>query len=218
MHRYKISDAVNLAEASYQGKRHPSLTTKIARSLDKDDVQAHLLDNGILLIPGSNSLMDYLRFNLRVLNIGGKRYRMSNETTQKGASGTVWHQGFLAHAKVIYDWIEQLGEKPTYIIGHSLGAASTQILSKSWTVPGIGFAAPRPRRSRGRVKDDNLCLCINRNDDTVCDLPVSFHHMGQVHRCSPRRSVFGPDHAMKHYRTAVEEQQAAGKLHNQWPR
>ena len=34
MHRYKISDAVNLAEASYQGKRHPSLTTKIARSLD----------------------------------------------------------------------------------------------------------------------------------------------------------------------------------------
>ncbi|MEP1521521.1 MULTISPECIES: hypothetical protein [Ascidiaceihabitans] len=217
MHRYKISDAVNLAEASYSGKRHTSLTTKIKRSLDKDDVQAHLMTNGILLIPGSNSLMDYLRFNLRIMNIGGKRYRMSDETTQKGASGTVWHQGFLAHAKVIYDWIEHHDEKPIYIIGHSLGAAATQILSKSWAVPGIGFAAPRTRRSRGRIKNDGFCLCINRNDDTVCDLPTSFKHMGKVHRCAPKSSVFGPDHAMKHYRTAVADQQGDNTLPVQWP-
>lgn len=217
MHSYKIADAVNLAEASYKGKKHPSLTTKIKRSLDENDVQAHLLTNGILLIPGSNSLMDYLRFNLRIMNIGGKQYRMSNESTEKGASGTVWHQGFLAHAKVIYDWIERHDEKPIYVIGHSLGAAATQILSKSWAIPGIGFAAPRTRRSRGRIKDDNYSLCINRNDDKVCNLPTSFNHMGKVHRCAPKSSVFGPDHAMKHYRSAVQDQQAGGGLPVKWP-
>jgi hypothetical protein len=69
----------------------------------EDDVEAHFLKNGILLIPGSNSLMDYLKFNLRTLNLGGKQYRMSDATTKKGASGTTWHQGFLAHAKIIFD-------------------------------------------------------------------------------------------------------------------
>ena len=217
MHSYDIETAAKLAEASYDALEHPNVAPLIDISLDENDVQAHLLSNGVLLIPGSNSFMDYLRFNLRVLNIGGTRYRMSDEDTAKGASGTTWHQGFLAHAKAIYDWIEDSGKTPRFIIGHSLGAAATQILSKSWHVPGIAFAAPRPRRHKGRIKHDDLCLCINRNDDTVCDLPVSFHHMGTVVRCEPRSSVFGMDHAMKHYRSAVKERQADGKLAQNWP-
>jgi hypothetical protein len=90
-------------------------------------------------------------------------------------------------------------------------------LSKSWRVPAIGFAAPRPRKARGRVAHDGLCLCINRDDDTVCDLPTSFHHMGRVHKCRARRSSFGPDHSMKHYRQVVAEQQAQGSLQTHWP-
>lgn len=217
MHSYDIETAAKLAEASYQATSHPSVKPHIKISLDKMDVQAHLLKNGVLLIPGSNSLMDYARYNLRILNLGGTRYRMSDEGTEKGASGTTWHQGFLAHAKVIFDWLEDRGEKPKFIIGHSLGAAATQILSKSWHAPGIGFAAPRPRRFAGRIKNDDLCLCINRNDDSVCDLPLSFHHMGKVVRCRHLSFPFAMKHAMEHYRKAVAQQQAKGMLDKSWP-
>ena len=78
-------------------------------------------------------------------------------------------------------------------------------------------AAPRPRRSRGAIKHSHLCLCVNRDDDAVCDLPGSFHHMGHVHRALARRSVFGPDHSMKHYRKVIDEQQVAGILGKKWP-
>ncbi|WP_420862745.1 hypothetical protein [Algirhabdus cladophorae] len=217
MHRYPIATAALLAEASYTAKKHASVKSKIKDSLDEDDVQAYFLTNGVLLIPGSNSVADYIRYNLRMIGLGKTRYRMSDEIYQPGASGTIWHQGFLAHAKVIYDWMERKNYKANYIIGHSLGAASTQILTKSWGVAGIGFASPRPRKTRGRVKNDGFCLCINRDDDMVCDLPGTFHHMGRVHRCKAKRSVFGPDHAMKHYVKVVEEQQEAGLMTKKWP-
>ncbi|WP_136441791.1 hypothetical protein [Pacificoceanicola onchidii] len=217
MHRYPIYSAAQLAHSSYKADTHPSVAPRIARSLDQGDVQAHLLDNGVLLIPGSNSVMDYLKFNLRVLWIAGKKYAVKDAVSEKGASGTIWHQGFLRHAKVIYDWVEAGGTKPTYIIGHSLGAAATQVLTKSWAVPGIGFAAPRPRKARGPVKHDKLCLLINRDDDPVTKLPFSFNHMGQVHRARAARSSFGPDHHMKHYKAVVKEEQGKGRLGPSWP-
>ena len=218
MHRYPIKTAVQLAKASYSAETHPSVKPHIARSLDKDDVQAHLLDNGVLLIPGSNSFMDYLRFNLRVVRIGRKRYRMSDDDTGKGHSGTIWHQGFLAHAKAIYDWVEEGDAKPKYVIGHSLGAAAVQVLTKSWSIPGIGFAAPRPRKHSGKLAGSEHCLLINRHDDTVCTLPSSFNHVGTVETCQAASSVFGPDHAMKHYEKAVAEAQKSGKLSAKWPK
>lgn len=217
MFRYPIKTAAQLAQASYSASTHPSVAPEIHRTLNKGDVEAHLLKNGVLLIPGSNSVMDYLKFNLRVLNIGGKRYKISDGTTEKGHSGTVWHQGFLRHAKAIFDWIEEGGTRPKYIIGHSLGAAATQILSKSYGVAGIGFAAPRPRRARGPIKNDRLCLCINRDDDIVCGLPGKFHHMGKVVLCKAKLSAFGADHNMAHYRKVVDEAQAAGTMPQNWP-
>lgn len=216
--RYPLETAAQLAEASYRADSHPSVKDKIARSLDQDDVQAHMLDNGVLLIPGSNSLMDYLRFNLRPLKIAGKKFIMTSSKAEAGASGTFWHQGFLQHAKVIYDWVEAGGAKPKYIIGHSLGAAATQILTKSWRVAGVGFAAPRPRKNRGNMAHGKLCLCLNRSDDLVAALPGSFHHIGKVEKIVARSTVFGPDHAMRHYRKAVEEGQGSGQLPRNWPR
>lgn len=216
-HSYDIKLAAQMAEASYAGNKHPSLATALRHELDQDDVQALFLKGDILLIPGSNSVADYLKFNLRVLNIGGKRFRLNDDDTEQGASGTVWHQGFLRHAQMIYAWLEREKLRPKYIIGHSLGAAATQILVRTYGVPGIGFAAPRPRRSRGAIKHSELCLCINRDDDMVCDLPTSFHHMGHVHKARARRSVFGQDHSMKHYRKVIDEQQVAGILGARWP-
>jgi len=217
MHRYPIATAAQLAEASYSAKSHPSVAPLIQASLDEDDVQAYFLKNDILLIPGSNSVADYLKFNLRMIRLGQTRYRMSDDIYQRGHSGTIWHQGFLAHAKVIFDWLKKETLKPKIIIGHSLGAASTQILSKSYSTTGIGFAAPRPRKAKGDIQNDEFCLCINRDDDTVCDLPGTFNHMGKVLKCKARTSVFGPDHAMKHYRKVVKEQQEDGTLSSHWP-
>lgn len=216
-HSYDIKLAAQMAEASYDGRRNASLATALRAELDDDDVQALFLKGDILLIPGSNSVADYLKFNLRVLNIGGKRYRLNDDDTESGASGTIWHQGFLRHAQVIFAWLERERLRPKYIIGHSLGAAATQILVRTYGVPGIGFAAPRPRRNRGAIKHSELCLCINRDDDAVCDLPGSFHHMGHVHRARAKSSVFGPDHSMKHYRRVIDEQQVAGALGARWP-
>lgn len=216
-HSYDIKLAAQMAEASYQGKKNSSLAAALTHELDEDDVQALFLKGDILLIPGSNSLKDYLKFNLRILNLGGKKFRLKDDGTEAGASGTIWHQGFLRHAQVIFAWLKRENLRPKYIIGHSLGAAATQILVRTYGVPGIAFAAPRPRRSRGAIKHSHLCLCINRDDDAVCDLPTSFHHMGNVHRARARRSVFGPDHSMKHYRKVIEEQQAAGTLGAKWP-
>lgn len=217
LHSYEIKLAAQMAEASYAGRNHGSLATALRKELDQDDVQALFLKGDILLIQGSNSVADYLKFNLRILNIGGKRFRLNDDDTEAGASGTIWHQGFLRHAQVIYAWLERERLRPKFIIGHSLGAAATQILVRTYGVPGIGFAAPRPRRSRGAIKHSDLCLCINRDDDAVCDLPTSFHHMGFVHRARAKRSVFGPDHSMKHYRRVVDEQQVAGVLGTRWP-
>lgn len=216
-HSYDIELAAKMAEASYAGKNHVSLATAYRSGLDEDDVQALFLKGDILLIPGSNSVRDYLKFNLRVLNIGGKKYRLNDPDTEAGASGTIWHQGFLRFTRVIYDWLERKKLRPKYIIGHSLGAAATQILVRSYGVPGIGFAAPRPRNSPGAIKHSKLCLCINRKDDMVCDLPSAFHHMGKVHRASAKGSNFGADHNMKHYRRVIDEQQRAGKLAERWP-
>ncbi|WP_223427939.1 hypothetical protein [Tateyamaria pelophila] len=216
-HCYDIKLAAQIAEASYTGRRHSPLAPSILHQLDENDVAAYFLKGNILLIPGSNSVADYLKYHLRVLQIGCKRYRLSDEDTEKGASGTVWHQGFLAHVKVIYDWLKRENLKPDYIIGHSLGAAATQVLVRTCGVPGIGFAAPWPRRSSGAIKHSDLCLCINRDDDPVCGLPGIFHNMGTVHRAKAKRSRFGPDHSIKHYRRVIDEQQTPGTLGPRWP-
>lgn len=75
MARYKISDAALLAEASYSvaGIKKP----RVIQSCPDRDVQAYILEDGMLLLTGSNSVSDYFRFNLRVLNLGHKRMKMS---------------------------------------------------------------------------------------------------------------------------------------------
>lgn len=152
MHRYDIKTAALLAQASYTAKTNRSIKAKLKDSLDEDDVEAHLLTNGVLLIPGSNSLADYLKYNLRMIRLGKTRYRMSDDIYQEGASGTIWRQGFLAHAKVIYDWVERKNYTPKFIIGHSLGAASTQILSKTWAIAESALPRPAPARPVARSK------------------------------------------------------------------
>jgi hypothetical protein len=217
MFRYPLDTAAGLAVASYRPGRHGSVAARLMRSLDEDDVQAHMLDNGVLLVPGSNAVMDYFKFNLQALTVKGERLSIKGNETERGASGTLWHKGFLRHACAIFDWVEAHGPPPRFIIGHSLGAAAVQILTMTWRVNGIGFAAPRPRRNPARPGQERYCLLVNRDDDLVPRLPHWFHHMGRVHVARAARSRLLPAHAPPHYRAVVAEELKKGRLPVQWP-
>lgn len=214
MMQFSIEDAAVLAEASYSANRITS--PRVMQSCPHRDVQAHVLEGDILLLPGSNSIRDYLRYNLRPLRLGQQQFKMSDDATQKGHSGTTWHQGFLAYSSVVFEWLKTINVTPKYVIGHSLGAAATQILSKSYGVPGVGFAAPRTKLVDGPVKHHEKCLLINRFDDVVPKIPSAFNHMGQVKELTvnPKRKF--PAHSMKHYREIVDLGRSGGKLPSHW--
>ncbi len=212
--RYTLSRAAELAEACYDGKTHPEISKQFKDELDQDDVQALLLTDNTVLILGSNSINDYIRFNLRIQRLGRKRLKMASTV---GGSPVTWHQGFMAHAKVIQDWLMTKGHTPSFLIGHSLGAASAQILSAGWKIPAVAFAAPRPCRTASARAMAKLCLCVNRTDDTVCSLPGGFNHLGDVRACPPRGRSPGLDHSMPHYRVSVRDGVGSGKLPRVWP-
>jgi len=214
MARIRLRDAAVFAQQSY--KPHTIQSPRIVDTLDTtDDVQAYLTETGVLLLPGSNSILDYFHYNLRVFHVGRKRYRLASSSSERGASGTIWHQGFLIYARKVYDWLGD--RRPEMIIGHSLGAAATQILSKTYNAPGIGFAAPRPKKGGGAVRHDGKCLSICRVDDAVCSLPPNFHHLGDARFLEPPSNNWGPDHSMKNYRKILEQNKGPAKLPALWP-
>lgn len=209
---HSLMDIAKLAQASY--KPHLIASPRVVDSLDQGHVQAHLLEDGTLLLPGSNSLLDYAHFNLRVFNVGGKKYRLASKDTERGASGTRWHQGFLIYARVVYQWVGS--RKPKLIIGHSLGAAAAQILSKSWDRPAVGFAAPRPKSTGGSVAHDDKCLLICRVDDVVCSLTPGFFHLGDARFLEPQSVNWGGDHSMKNYIRILSSNKGPDKVPARW--
>jgi malonyl CoA-acyl carrier protein transacylase len=210
--RYTLARAAELAEASYEGKSAPVIAWQHVDTLDEGDVMAHLLTDNTLLIVGSNSWRDYVRFNLRVQRLGAPRLRLTKVTVP-----VTWHQGFLAYTKGVQDWIMAKGITPSFIIGHSLGAASAQILSAGWDIPAIAFAAPRTCRTSNAQAVAPKCLCVNRTDDLVCTLPGGFGHLGTVKPYRPAGPTPGMDHSMHHYRAAVADGVARRSLPEIWP-
>lgn len=209
-----LAKAAQLAKSAY--KKEVVTDPPVMRKLDRNDVQAYLLSGNVLLLPGSNSVRDYVKFNLRPLLLGGKQLTLKDPASEKGASGTKWHQGFLRYSKEIYDWLEDERVIPNFIIGHSLGAAAAQILSKSYDRPAIAFAAPRPKRSNNHVIRDGRCLIINRTDDPVAKAPDKYHHLGRARLMKSKTDPKFWAHAMPRYVHIVDEMIAAGKLPHSW--
>jgi len=216
MVRYTLLEAARLADASYDVKNNPLTRNRVRGSCPDDSAQAHMLDNGTLLITGSNGFDDYLKFNLQVFSLFGKRYSVTDGPTEAGASRSLWHQGFLAHARIVFKFAKPF--KPKFVIGHSLGGASAQILGKSFGVPAIGFGSPRTRKKgSGRINGENHSLTISHKDDLVARLPASFRHLGRNIPVAWATPKTGPKHAMRNYITLLEAAQGQSGLPTRWP-
>ncbi|MFQ6553749.1 hypothetical protein AAD018_015535 [Aestuariibius insulae] len=210
-----LKTAAELAAASYDPEHAAATRGRIKVTHDRDDVQAYLTDDNVLLIPGSNSVADYLKYNLRMMRLFHRQLRVQIPGTAPGASGAIWHQGFLAHAKSIYDKFD--GQQPDFIIGHSLGGASAQILSMSWNIPAVAFAAPRPLRSAVPVPNEGKCLTVCDSRDWVTDLPPGrFRHLHQAQRLN-LSGGYAFQHPMKHYKMLIDPGIRARALPMVWP-
>ncbi|MEM8978782.1 MAG: hypothetical protein AAGD04_04820 [Pseudomonadota bacterium] len=222
MVHFTLPEAARLALASYKPNRFPDLKAQILTSLNEKHVQAHYLENDVLLVPGSNSLFDYVLYNLRIFRVGGTRYRVVDSNTERDDRTNMrWHQGFLAHAHVVIKWLEDdpklKGKKPKFIIGHSLGAASAQLLAMVYDCPTITFAAPRTRTDPHTSSRGDKCLNILRSDDPVCKLPSSFHHIGLNHELQPAPKKLVGRHHMSKYIWLLDNHKPGPTLPPRWP-
>mgnify|MGYP000170945226 CR=1 FL=1 len=210
---FSVHDAAELAEISYHPFNHQLTKSRIVKQIRQDHVSAYLLDDNVLLIPGSDSVWDYARYNLRPFRIGEKKYTLSSGETGKAVGG-FWHQGFLAHANIIFETLK--ATPPRFIIGHSMGAASAQILSMMWDVPSIGFAAPRVFLGDANVPAKPLNLSIFRSDDVVGWLPSDkFSHAGKALELKIESGF--PRHKMRHYRSVLKNRKFNADVPDVWP-
>jgi len=189
MAKFTPMDCAKAVEQSYKGK----ITNQKRSMLGPHGAEAYLRKDGLLVIPGSQGLDDYLKFNLRVgyFKLFGKNSKLR------------FHAGFMRHASEIIEWARS--QNVEMITGHSLGAASAQLIGATLHKDVICFAAPKVLNRGFRAVTTAKITCINRKDDTVCRLPGwRFKHIGDVIEMRPKGRV-GMDHSMKHYRTAMAE-------------
>ncbi len=175
----------------------------IVESIDIDGVQAVTLKNKVLVIPGTNEFADWFNFNLEVF-ADGRPERVGFDVVP-GDSGARWHAGFLKHARYVYTFAKPQGIR--LVIGHSLGAASAQIVGSSLGIPTIAFASPRPLLGGARFRGEGWVVNVCRTDDTVCHVPpdfLGFRHVGSVYWLSPPTPHVGEDHRIDAYIEAIE--------------
>ena len=162
--RFNVSKAGDLVQLAYEERLGP----RVKKSVDRKGVQAYFLNDGTLVIPGSNEVSDYTDFNLRTRRL-------------KHTDNRKYHNGFLSHAKEVLKWLDEHSLKPTRVTGHSLGAASAQIIGSTLAKPTVAFASPKVLHGTTKVKGEGWVANFQRVDDPVCNLPLgdeNFRHIG----------------------------------------
>ena len=174
-------DFADLIQDAYDG----SLSYEY--SLDDDGVQAYVTADRVLVVPGTNEKSDWFKFNFKV----GR-----GETRD-------WHSGFLDHARKVWSFAKDLDIR--FATGHSLGAASLQIVGYSLpAIETVVFGAPKVLL-KDQVADAHNVTIINRTDDLVCDVPPGFAHVGKVIDLSPKKRHWGEDHRIPNYIEIMRE-------------
>lgn len=215
--RLTIKNCAELAADSYsiskdlaEGKSHSG----IRAFQDISGAQALVTKDNVLVIPGTNELADWLK-NFDVFNILGGKY--SARESSRAGSGAYFHAGFWRHSMQIHGFARS--NNIEFIVGHSLGAATAQILGAALNVPAVGFASPRVKRGPTRIRNENRVLNICRADDLVTRVPPSeagFRRLGNTIRLMPPTLNKGMDHSMQEYIAGLSFDAFDGELPIKW--
>lgn len=211
MAKTKLIDAAGIMQATYNGANAAEVEVR----LDVRGVQAVYLKSGVLVIPGTNELADWYDFNFNVAD--GSALSFGFEVVA-GDSGVMWHAGFLEHAQMVFAFAKAL--KPKLIIGHSLGAASAQIVGMSLKTPTIAFASPRVLRRADPIAGEGWVVNICRVDDSVCHVPppfLGFRHVGSRYWLTSDEVNPGEDHRIGKYIALMGRKAVADRLPATWP-
>ena len=215
--RLSIAHCADLVAGSYSAvkqKKRGRNTQGVVAYLDKKGAQALMLEHNVLVIPGSNEVIDWIR-NVNVYNILGKKYKAKAQA--KSRTGAILHSGFNRHATLVSAFAKENDAK--FIIGHSLGAATAQILGSWMGVPAVGFASPRVKLGPRKVKNESKILNICRMDDLVTRVPPSemgFRRLGRTVRLVAPEPNPGLDHSMERYIEALSFETLEGRLPRTW--
>tara|TARA_R110002074_G_scaffold9848_5_gene38367 strand:- start:153 stop:794 length:642 start_codon:yes stop_codon:yes gene_type:complete len=213
MAKISLLDAADMVAETYAGTNKSDIET----SIDVAGVQAVYLKNGTLVIPGTNEFADWFDFNLKFGNtstVEGHGFEVV-----PGDSGALWHAGFLEHAQMVYMFAK--GVRPKFIVGHSLGAASAQIVGMSLRVPTVAFASPNTCRTRDRMQNEGWVVNICRIDDAVCHVPpkfLGFRTIGSRYWLKPDELDTEEDHKIHNYANLLKLKRIKDQVGAHWPR
>lgn len=206
-----LMQAAELVRLSYDGPAAlPPLKAKNTGS-----AQAYLTMDDILVIPGTNEVADWTKYNMQAFNAKGSQVGWGGANPAIAAA--IWHFGFARHALEVA--IFMAARRPAFIIGHSLGAGSAQILGVHYRVPTVCFAAPRPCFGVDPIPGEGWVLNLVHSDDIigfVLAAEAGFRRIGSVRGLTPK-VVGGVSHTMLHYEAALAERIALGSIDPHWP-
>ena len=206
-----LDEAADLIRDAYAD----ALGDRVDTSIDIRGVQAHYLKDGTLIIPGTNEFSDWFDFNLQ---FGAESPETHGFEVMPGDSGSLYHGGFLEHAQVVYTFAK--GLRPKFVVGHSLGAASAQIVGASLGTPTVAFASPRTTKTATRLRGEGWVINVNRTDDTVAHVPppfLGFRHMGSLYWMSPEEPNVGEDHRIDNYKDLLKLKRHRERIPQAWP-
>jgi hypothetical protein len=213
MHRKTTREAAALIEGAY------SRTLRFVAANAEPLAQAFVTREGDLVIPGTNEIDDWHRFNLQVH--AQQAARIPGLKLVPLADVGSWHFGFLRHADSVYRFARV--HNPRFIVGHSLGGAAAQIIGHRLKIPTITFGAPRVYKGRfPRLAGEGWVLNLCRSDDPVTGIPTlaGFRHLGTVRRLNTGRPLSARSHPIAQYASllaaAAAEQFAS--VEREWPR
>jgi hypothetical protein len=212
MSKLNMADAARMMADCYAGTDDADVDTRI----DVAGVQATWRKDGVLVIPGTNELSDWFDFNLALGGIhpvDGHGFDVV-----AGDSGALWHAGFLEHAQRVYMFAKAV--RPRFIVGHSLGAASAQIVGMSLAVPTIAFASPQCCRSRERMANEGWVVNVCRLDDGVCHTPpafLGFRTIGSRYWLTPDDPDTDGTHSIDNYAAMLRLKRVRDRLPVDWP-
>ncbi|MEL7298835.1 MAG: hypothetical protein AAFM92_00490 [Pseudomonadota bacterium] len=225
--RYSLLDAAKLLQEtrnSIKGglRRAPLVDVTAARA----NVAAGLTGDNVLVITGSRGGTDYAFYNLRPLRPLPAMAEIE-EITTADLPKKAYHQGFLLHAARVKRFLA--GRRPDIIVGHSLGAASAQILGAHFEVPTIGLASPQvvkrryleaaALRARGHRQWHVFNMAWRQDFVTRGYRELGLRCLGHRVVVDTNQQNFGVDHFVSQYEDLIVtalDQQLAG-LPQHWP-